>query len=295
MIGIMGSDDHARAVAHKLTERGVQSCLFDSRDAWEIRGDTLRGFDFYPHCDSPKPVELKSLYWRSHDGVSLHGAPAEAPSDIQDTEAISRASLFNSWLKFLWCDSCHMVNSYDAWSMHKTKPYQHYLIDQEISRFLEEDHSDLHVEPMQYGIEGCVGKSICKPAGGGDYAYLAPKHPQHRHYGTQKYLKGDTFRLYAFRNADAVAYHVQSECLDYRLDPCCLVSRCSIPLSLKDVRQIVFSGLGWNWAGIDLIINDDGVVILDVNPSPMFLGFQQSANGNQDVLNSLAEELLSEA
>jgi hypothetical protein len=98
---------------------------------------------------------------------------------------------------------------------------------------------------------------------------------------------GVTERHFVFMDAKPVSYEITAKTLDYRADPDPIIKRIEpSDIVVQDLREILMI-LGWQWAGMDVIADRGMRVVLDVNPSPMFLGW----SAKQEVLQTLCKEL----
>lgn len=105
----------------------------------------------------------------------------------------------------------------------------------------------------------------------------------------QELLEGDNYRVYCI-DGDAVAsFRIVSASIDFRQNeeileqtelPADVIARCAKAVDV----------LGLRWGGIDLRAGSDGTLrFLEVNSSPMFLGFD--ARGGTDILGALVGRL----
>jgi glutathione synthase/RimK-type ligase-like ATP-grasp enzyme len=91
----------------------------------------------------------------------------------------------------------------------------------------------------------------------------------------QEEVIGESIRV--FIAGDALhACEFETQALDYRDDPAARLKAIDLPQEVvADCRQTA-SLLGLVWTGIDLRRTGDGrFVLLEANPSPMFLGFEE--------------------
>jgi len=107
----------------------------------------------------------------------------------------------------------------------------------------------------------------------------------------QELLEGDNYRVYCIDGEVVATLCVKSESLDYRQQE---ESIEQVDLPDETLKQCVeaTSLLGLRWSGIDLKANADGALkFLELNPSPMFLGFDK--RGGTNILDSLVGALAS--
>lgn len=272
---IMGSDDHARAVEAYMIGAGHPVHRFSSTDSLSVCGDDEHFALKLPNgflCDE---MSVKCMYWRTYDGVEHHD---------EHVVTHNRRSIFESWLKHM--DSASTCwNGWNAWSMHQTKPYQHMAmcdihglrVSQVVPSIYGKTQQDL------YACRKCVQGGMMA-AGPGEW--LRTDAP----YLHQDVVKGMTFRVFMIGDdiSDYVAYHIQTPKFDYRDDPRVVITREEIFQDVLLDIQDMLCWLGWMWAGIDVIYSEGIWHILDVNPSPMFLGW----DSEQPVLKTLCECLM---
>lgn len=277
---IMGSDEHARAVQAYLAAKGFYPRLFDTQWDWSIVGDNQELTLVFP--DSAARVansEVLGFYWRWYGGVH---APTE-------TERTSRESLLKSWLKMV--DPMAACNHYDAWQLHATKPYQNHILDRCLS-----DHNISVADSSYRMLDKPQWGTVCKPAQGGSHAFEVNSINGglvNKHCNIQERYHGQTMRVYAFRKTiKCLAYRMswdEVHYVDYRQDANCKSQRWPHAEDLANGMHYLLTAMRWNWCGADLVY-DAGTgryTLLDFNPSPMFLGFQEEC----EVLEALCNEV----
>ena len=138
-----------------------------------------------------------------------------------------------------------------------------------------------------YGVD--IRRYARKGAQGGCHAVppMAEFDPQ-VYPCSQMAIQGVTIRAYVFHD-EVIAYQVDSDQFDYRLDRNPSIVNTSLSHDANLVLRELIYNMGWMWAGMDLICDRDGIYhLLDCNPSPMFLGFEGQEHL---VLRALAEHL----
>lgn len=109
----------------------------------------------------------------------------------------------------------------------------------------------------------------------------------------QELLEGDNYRIYCIDGACVAAFRIVSPAIDFRQNEETLEQWDPPPEvveSCVNATQI----LGLRWGGIDLRARSDGsLCFLEVNSSPMFLGFD--AGGGTGILGELVERLAAHA
>ena len=109
----------------------------------------------------------------------------------------------------------------------------------------------------------------------------------------QELLEGANFRVYCIDGEAVASFRITSEAIDFRQNEETLDQ---IELPNDVIAQCVkaLDVLGLRWGGIDLRAGSDGALrFLEVNSSPMFLGFD--ARGGTDILGSLVRALAGHA
>ena len=105
----------------------------------------------------------------------------------------------------------------------------------------------------------------------------------------QELLSGEDRRVFVLDGRVVAAYRVTSRALDYRQHEEC-VERIDPEPAVVAASLRAASVLGLRFAGVDLKADTRGRFrLLEVNRSPMFLGFE--ARGGGDVLGALARGL----
>lgn len=107
----------------------------------------------------------------------------------------------------------------------------------------------------------------------------------------QTLLPGDDIRVYVVNSQIAASYRIVTKSLDFRQNEERVES---IELSEDVYNQCIKAAktIGLRFTGIDLKADEDGKLnFLELNPSPMFLGFDTLAGTN--LLDTLSQTLLS--
>lgn len=109
----------------------------------------------------------------------------------------------------------------------------------------------------------------------------------------QELLPGDNYRAYCIDGDVVAAFRIVSSSLDFRQNEEVL-EQCELDREVSEQCVKATDVLGLRWSGIDLRAGSDGGLrFLEVNSSPMFLGFD--ARGGTDILGALVERLVSHA
>ena len=107
----------------------------------------------------------------------------------------------------------------------------------------------------------------------------------------QELLAGDNIRVYCLDGRIVATMRVTSESLDYRQNEE-VIEQVELPAEILDQCLRAASVLGLRWTGIDLRSDAVGTYrFLELNSSPMFLGFD--ANAGTNILEALVAALAS--
>ncbi len=292
------SDDHATHMVRQLSQRGADVVQLD---AASFPGVTTIAFD---PADGRGEIGLpggrmldfdavRSVYWRSYDGVGA----ADLPDHEQDYVAANDArSLFESVLIGL---PTHWVNGWHAVQLHQTKPVQLAMV------------ADLGVDIPRSIITNAAEtllrfakanpRSIFKPVQGGAHtqrltaAQLTPENLSNLKFApvsVQEEIPGTNIR--AFVAGDTViACEIATDAVDFRDDEEQRVTPHTLSSDHEEMCRVIARTLELEWTGIDFRLAPDGrYVFLEANPSPMFIGFE--ALSGLPLTSALADLLLEE-
>lgn len=292
-----GSDDeHALHMAGFLQRVGRVVHLLDSREfpqSLRVTWAPNSGAGHFRFRDGPRIAfeEIEAVYWRSYAGPLTPDLPDPEQSYIARNDA---RSLFESLLIRL---PARWVNSWAAYQSHQTKPAQLSLLaehgipvpatlltnDPDSVRDFAQRHPRLVFKPVQGGAHA----RRITPAQLTDERLqnlaIAP-------IALQEEIAGTSVRV--FVAGDVIhACEFETTALDYRDDPAAVLRSHVLP---DDVRAFCLRAaelLGLVWTGIDLQCTAEGrYVLLEANPSPMFLGFEERTG--QPLTASLASLLI---
>lgn len=105
----------------------------------------------------------------------------------------------------------------------------------------------------------------------------------------QQLLPGDNFRVYCLDGAVAGCFRIRSKEIDFRQNEE-VVEVARLPDDVLEMCLRAAEVVGLRWSGMDLREDDDGDLrFLELNSSPMFLGFD--ARAGTDVLGALVRAL----
>lgn len=272
-------DDHAVAMLHYLRERNHDAELLDSR--WFPARMTLTlspggiGAMRLPNGRVLQFNEIKSVYWRSYQGVA---PPAHVDGDQSYIAFNDARGLWESLLIGL---EARWVNGWQGYQLHQTKPVQFARVaalgvkvpltlwtndPEELRRFVAE-HEQLIFKPVQ---------------GGDETRRLTTMHLSPENLATlaaspitvQPLIEGTNIRVFV-AGEQVLACEVRTAELDYRQDPAAELFVHALPRGIEQQAREIARALELVWTGIDYRLTPQGeYVFLEANPSPMFVGFE---------------------
>ncbi len=282
-IVILGGEDdeHAVHVLQILHRIGRDAVLLDSRHfpqslriGWSPPTD--RGHMTFNDGRRLPFEEIKSVYWRSYAGALAPRLPDPEQSGIAQNDA---RSLFESLLISL---PVRWVNSWAAYQSHQTKPAQLAMLARHkipVPATLVTNDPDA----VRNFVERHA-RVISKPVQGGAHARrLTPKELTSQRLESlsiapiclQEEIPGTSIRVF-IAGDDVHACEFETAALDYRDDPSAGLKPIELPDHVVDFCRQAAGLLNLVWTGIDLRRTAEGrYVLLEANPSPMFLGFEE--------------------
>ena len=109
----------------------------------------------------------------------------------------------------------------------------------------------------------------------------------------QELLEGDNYRVYCIDGEAVASFRIVASSIDFRQNEE-IVEQWDAPPHVVDQCVKATEVLGLRWGGIDLRAGADGALrFLEVNSSPMFLGFD--ARGGTNILGALVDHLVAHA
>lgn len=302
-IVIVGSpiDGHVDAVTTALVERGIQTTVLDSlsypagpRLSLGDRLDSinLNGKDI----GKPAAVYVRDVY--AHPiSVGIEAA-AEMTADWRRTLVAFREKsqvLFSILAR--WDELGVPMYNPTAPDWRYSKPLQLALLE---AAGLPVPRTLWTNDPEAVRNFADDGRVIYKPvAGGAATKELGPEDMARLHtlegapVTFQEKLEGDNFRVYCLDGKVAACFRIVSEEIDYRQNEDVL-EEVDLPPAVKQQCIRAAELLRLRWTGMDL--RDDGrgtLKFLELNPSPMFMGFD--ARAGTDLLGALVAALASHA
>jgi hypothetical protein len=282
-IVILGTteDEHAAHVAQFLSAIGRRVVVLDSRlfpgelqitygpssDSGSIRfgsGEMLRF------------GEIRSIYWRNYFGPVGPELPNAEQAFVaaNDSRGLLESVLIRLPVKW--------VNGWLAYQSHQTKPAQLAALaargipvpdtivtnDPEQVRQFAESHRHVVYKPVQGGAHA---RRLEK-------RHLSREHLDNLRFAPltlQEEIPGVSVRVF-IAGDQLFACEFETAALDYRDDPDAKLHAVEIPDDVAGFCRVAAETLDLVWTGIDLRRTPEGrYVLLEANPSPMFLGFEE--------------------
>jgi glutathione synthase/RimK-type ligase-like ATP-grasp enzyme len=282
-VGVVGvpGDLHAEFLVERLAARAA-SPLF-VRTAPEGEGPRLSLEDGRARYGSIDLDGVPVLYLRSlYVGLmASHGNDGEWYTEYAaDRE---RQGMWVSWLRDISRRRV-VVNPPDANELHRLKPYQLLLLREAgvpvPATLVTSDPEAL------LRFRERVGQVIYKPVAGGALANLLTdadltderlESLSHAPVMFQEYVHGRDLRVYTIGDRAVHAGLIHSDAIDYRADegPIDLID---LPSETESIAVRAAKAAGCLFCAVDMKRTEDGRdVVLDCNPSPMFLGFDRKS------------------
>lgn len=299
-IGVVGhrSDPQVVRLAVCLEERGAQPFPFDLSDipahiAFHWSGDELAFGD-------EDLASLDAIYART----AYFPMPTFAPGKSREENEVltfpirENGSLMNTIISELG-ERLPMVNSPLCHRFHRQKPFMYRTL-QRAGVPVPEFEVGCDLAKAAYFVDGLDEHVVVKPLMGGevflaDLAYLKENHEEidRRPLLLQRRIIGRSLRAYVVDSrVVAAAEIVHGDVIDWRSD---VQSIDEVELSSRAEEAIARApaALGLLFAAVD--VEEEGGAdgdpwVIDVNPGPMFAGFE--AQSGTDVAGPLADYLI---
>jgi glutathione synthase/RimK-type ligase-like ATP-grasp enzyme len=193
-----------------------------------------------------------------------------------------RQSLLTSWLRTAALNGRNVVNPVESFDLHYLKPYQLALLRKYSipvpPTLVTNDPEEVKAFQAQ------IGELVYKPvAGGAGCKKLAPEDLTQEKMALlrnapvlfQQYIPGKNIRAYVIGDKVVSSAIIHTDAVDYREDEQG-IEKVQLP---DDVIQMCIRAMkicGMKFTGIDLKLTPAGnFVLIECNPSPMFIGFQK--------------------
>ena len=275
-------DAHAAHIHFALTKAGatveyLNTRLFPTQLQVSWHPHTQKGCLQLPSGQRLDLEDIKSVYWRSFNGVSI----PEFGDSFQQSIAFHDA---NSTVRSLF-QACpaHWVNSWQAYEFHKDKPLQLSLAQQlgvTIPATVISNNPQVITE-----FTKSYEKVIFKPVYGGSHARLVTEY--HLEYERmknalrfspvtlQEYIPGTNIRSYVIGES-VYSAEIRTAAVDFRDDSQAQLIPVELPAEIKQQCLAIAKAFMLEWTAIDWRKQPTGeYVFLEANPSPMFLYFEQ--------------------
>jgi glutathione synthase/RimK-type ligase-like ATP-grasp enzyme len=301
-IVIFGSrgDQHADATWRALAARGHEALFIDAqrfpadlplslgalRPQIEIAG---------LHLDRPAAVYVRSLY--TSPIAYGAGAEAEMAADWRRTLAVyrERTSLLSAVLLRWERAGVPLYNPVSA-QTSITKPYQLSLLAE---AGLPVPATLWSNDPAQVRRFAAGRRVVYKPVvGGAATRALTSADLSDERLATlaaapvtfQELLPGDDVRVYVIDGRIAAALRIESDAIDFRQNERS-IAQIELPAAVRAQCLRAAELIGLRFTGMDLKRDEHGTLrFLELNPSPMFLGFD--ARAGTRILDALCDALL---
>lgn len=281
-IVVLGSeeDEHAATMLAYLRQTGHDAELLDSR--WFPTQLTLwrnpmvgEGEMGLPSGRRLSLAQIRSVYWRTYNGVSVPPLGDDEETYIAHNDA---RSLFEALLIDL---PTRWVNGWEAYQLHQTKPV---ALARVAALGVPIPPTVWSNEPAQVRAFARQHKQVIfKPVQGGDETRrLTEAHLSDENLASlqlapvtlQAEVAGTNIRVFV-AGQRVLACEVRTPELDYRQDLAAELLVHVLPAEIEEQARRIAACLALVWTGIDYRRTVEGVyVFLEANPSPMFLGFE---------------------
>lgn len=301
IVGLIGEEreTHTHYVAREISRQGGVPLILNSSPNQP-----------FPLTLSPDGFEYKGI--PLHEVESFFLRVLFIPTPAFDTKAIegflaeegyvayaSERERYAAWLSFLKILSLkgkRVINPIDTLLLHFAKPYQLSLLegsDLPIPRTLVTGN------PEQVKAWASQHPLIYKPVAGGALVHRLTEEDlkedrlsalEHAPVLFQEYVEGEDLRVFVLNGRVIGSFRITGEGVDYR-EGKTTVEPIHTSQELEELSIKAASATGLLFTGIDWKRKKNGdLVILECNPAPMFMGFDQVAKNR--IVTQLVAELL---
>jgi len=308
-IGIVGAEEelHTWYVKDILEELGVEVLVVDTLNyPGRVTFSIKNGFPLYQEkeVEDIKVFYLRSVFY-SHPPYDLEELRKSGKFNYdgwyEDYVAErERQSQLTSWLKILTLRGKKLVNPIESFDLHFLKPFQITLLQRNgipVSRTLVTNNPR---ELLRFREE--VKNIVYKPVAGGAACQLMSDKDWSEErlqllYNApvlfQEYIEGDNVRVYVLGDDVISSGIIYTDNVDYRGHEK-RIEKIILPDEVKEICVKAMKICRMAFTGIDLKMKPDGsFVILECNPSPMFIGFEKAIG--EPIGKKLAQFLISES
>lgn len=302
IVGIIGSEreSHTIYLAQEIARQGGEPLILDAAP------------------DRPFPLTLDENRGAYYQGIDLRAIKAFylrtlfIPTPAFDIEPLlpnliqegyvayaSERERYAAWISFLKRLSQigkEVINDVDTLLMHFAKPYQ-------LTRLgefgLPVPKTLVTSDPEAVLRFAASGPLVYKPIAGGALTRLVQEEDLsserlslivHAPVMFQEYIKGKDIRVFVLDGEVIAAFYIEGVDIDYRAGKS-TVKPFHPSEELRKLSIMAAKAVGMTFTGIDFKEQADGhLVILECNPAPMFMGFDQYVEGR--IVKRLAKRLL---
>lgn len=281
-----GKDLHANHMLERMTARGLQVHLIDTRhfpNTIQLSLNPQAGGGALRLADGSliDLEEIGSVYWRNFCGVSQGIRSPALRGSTEDIAYYDSMACIRAWfqaeLPTRW------FNSWAAFQSHQEKPHQLRLAAQAGAQIPRSYiGNDIDLARAFCEREGDV---IFKPVYGGAHTeritlqHLDPEHMRkalaQAPITLQQFVPGTNIRTYAI-GEQLFSAELASGDIDFRTDRGMEITPIELPPEQASLVPRIMRSLGLNWTAIDWRRDPDGrYYFLEANPSPMFIGVEK--------------------
>lgn len=291
-VGIVGAENEAHTFHMKevLEKRGIEVLVIDTMAFPE--GATLSLIEDSVKYQGKSIEDISTFYVRS---VFF----SHPPYDLEDFRNIKkldldgwyedymaereRQSLLASWLRSLSLKGKRVINPVESFDLHYLKPYQLALLRRNSIPVPASLVTNDSMELKEFKEK--IGELVYKPVAGGagcklmtekDWTEKRLQLLRNAPVLFQEYIEGENIRVYVIGNEIISSGIIHTKEVDYRGYEEA-IEKIKLPKEIEDMCIKAMGVCGMVFTGIDLKKRPDGrYVLLECNPSPMFIGFQKA-------------------
>lgn len=294
-IGIVGAEEevHSNHMKNLILEKGIDVCLIDTlKYPDEATLSLFEETTFYNEIciDDMKSFYVRSVFY-SHPPYDLEEAYKNKLIDWDGwyTDYVSereRQSQLASWLRSLSLKGRTIVNPIESFDLHYLKPYQLSLLRNNgipVPKTLVTNNPN-HLREFKDNVKTIVYKPVaggagCKLLEDADWSKERLSLLHNAPVLFQEYIEGENIRVFVLAGKVISSAIIYTKEIDYRGHEES-IEKIELPRRIKKMCIKAATLCGMVFSGIDLKRkSSEEYVLLECNPSPMFLGFQ-SATGD---------------
>lgn len=303
IVGAKG-ETHSEHMKNVLLRRGAEVILIDTIAYPGKRTLTLKdnriiyqGIDL----DAVDAFYIRSVFYSHppYDLEHLRKYKKILPQTWYSEYAAERErqSLLSSFIRILPLKGKRVVNPADTFELHYLKPYQLEMLRKNniaVPRTLVTNDPQALIkfkkEVSEVVYKPVAGGASCKKMEEKDWSKERLSLLRNAPVLFQEYIPGENIRVYVLNGRVIASAIIHTENVDYRGHERGL-ERIKLPSEVEDICIRATRICGLIFTGIDLKRKPDGkFVLIECNPSPMFIGFQIHTKDPID--QALAEYLI---